>query len=157
MRLVEIQHFLGRAEFCEQLQHVAVKTAVGLGVELAVRKRARAALAELHVGIDVQYFFAEEFFYCRAAFFHGFAALDYYRAEAALDKPKRAEKPRGSRAYHGDRRGIFYFFGRRLLRSTFVAEFYRIQPENIAFIARVERLFYNSEILQAAERFFGYF
>ena len=69
-------------------------------VELAVRKGARAAFAELNVGFGVQLPAAEEVFHICGAFGNRLAAFQNERAEAGPCKHQRSEHPRRAEPDH---------------------------------------------------------
>ena len=87
-----------RAVFDETLQDPAVARVAPAGVELAVRERARAALAELDVGPRVERTRFPKRLHVALALLDAFAALQQNRPCAALRQHQRTEQSRRPRA-----------------------------------------------------------
>ena len=73
--LAEVGDLRRRAVSDKGLEHIPVARVVGLGVELAVRKGARAALAELDVARGIEHARRQKFFHVGGALLHPLAAL----------------------------------------------------------------------------------
>lgn len=95
VRAAEIGDLFGRAEFHERFQNFAVEGAIGLRVELAVRKGARAPFAELHVAVGSKYARLEEVCDVLGALFDGLAAFEKDGLNAVTDEAQGAEEPAG--------------------------------------------------------------
>ena len=93
VRLGDIQDFLGRAGLDELRQHLARQVAriTDLAPQLAVRKGARAAFAELHVRLRVEYALAPQPPGVPGSFAHALAALEHDRPQAHLRQHQRRE------------------------------------------------------------------
>ena len=85
-----------------------VAALVGAGVEFAVGKSARAALAVAIVGILVEKVFEVEEGDVTFALLDALAALQYYRAQSKFDEPQRRKQPSRSHSNHHDRRLVGY-------------------------------------------------
>ena len=95
VRLADEEDFLGRAGLDELLQHLApvVQRIADLAVQLAVGKRAGAALAELDVGLGVQFAFAPQVPGVARAFAHGLAAVEDDRPKPHLRQDQSGKQP----------------------------------------------------------------
>ena len=137
----KIADFFGRAEPQKRFDHVAVIAAVRLRIEFPVRKRARAAFAELHVGFGVERALSAEFLHVRPALFHPFAAFEQHWTDSVFDEAQRAEQPRRSCARDIRARRLALDLRKYplgfLLR--FIETFDRIHPFYFGFVTRVER------------------
>ena len=101
----------------QRLQNEAVAHVSGAGIELAVRKGAGTALAELHVGAEVQRAGAPEPLHVLLALFHAASPLQQNGLQARPGQHQRGEQASRSRAYHhrGD-------LGRRLGRGQRIGD-----------------------------------
>ena len=95
-----IQNLLRRAHAHEGLQHLPAAGILDAGVELAVRERARAALAELHVAGRIEGSARPEALHVLRAGIHVPAPLDHQRLEPRLGQMQRREQPRRAHAHH---------------------------------------------------------
>ena len=102
VRLGLPEDLLGRARVDEPLQHVPRERALRARSQLAVGKRARAALAELHVRRQVEVGAVVERVDRARALVHVAAALDHERAQSGPREVKRREQTRRPRP-HDDR------------------------------------------------------
>ena len=75
MRVRLIENALGRAVRMQDGQHLAAAGILDAGGQLAVRKRARAALAELHVAVFIQRAAVEKALHAPRTLIHALAAL----------------------------------------------------------------------------------
>ena len=71
-----------------------------LAPELAVRERARAAFAKLHVALWVQHLLAPKAPCVLGALAHGFAALQHQRIESQLRQSQRSKQTARACANH---------------------------------------------------------
>ena len=93
----------------EIVQHLPAAPVMRAGVELAVRERARAALAELDVRFGVQRAGLIEFFHVGLSLVHGAAALEQNRLRARAGECERGEESRGPRSAHDGAKGRLFF------------------------------------------------
>ncbi|MFN9966096.1 MAG: hypothetical protein ACK52N_04470 [Lysobacteraceae bacterium] len=102
VRLADVEDFIGRTGLHEFVQHLAAEVALvaDLAVELAVGKRARTALAVLHVRLGVQHFLAPQAEGVHGALAHLLAALQHDGLEAHLRQHECCEQPAGAHADH---------------------------------------------------------
>ena len=96
--LADGEDLLGRAGLHEFGQHLAsvVLRILDLAVQLAVRKRAGAAFAELHVRLRVEHALAPQAEGVHRAFAHRLAAFEDDRAEAHLRQQQAGEQAAGA-------------------------------------------------------------
>ena len=99
VRLREEANLLRRAHLAERLQHLAAARIVNARIQLAVGKRPRAALAELHVALGLQRAAAPKRLDV-AARASRLAALDHQRRKPRLRQPQRREQPRRPQPDH---------------------------------------------------------
>src|SRR3989338_2022521 len=100
MRMALIQNLFRRTRLDEFLQHLSTQVArvFDLAVQLAVRERARAALAELHVGFRVKHALPPQPEGILGSFTHRLAAFQYQRAETHLREDQPGEQAGGAPA-----------------------------------------------------------
>src|SRR5581483_5085332 len=98
----EVENFLGRARLDELRQHFAPEMArvLDLAVQLAVRERAGAAFAELHVRFRIELRFPPEFPRILGALAHFLAALEHDRTKTHLRQQQRREQTTRAESYH---------------------------------------------------------
>ena len=100
VRLGDVEDLLRRAGLDELGQHLARQVArvADLAPELAVGEGARAALAELHVGLRVEHALAPQAPGVLGALAHRLAALQDDRPQAHLRQDQRGEEAAGPEA-----------------------------------------------------------
>ena len=145
------ENLLRRAEAGQRFQHFAAMGVLDAGIEFAIGKGTRAALAELHIALRVERSAAPEGVHVARALVHAFAALDHQRGKAHARKRQRREQPRRAEADHqramvkGARRGQ----GARLRRGKALAAFRQrteralclhVEGEHKAYVALVARV-----------------
>ncbi len=98
VRLADVQDLFGRTGLDELGQHLArqVPRIGDLAPQLAVRKRAGATLAELHVGLGVQHTAAPQAPGVLRALAHRLAALEHDRRQAHLGQDQGCEQAAGA-------------------------------------------------------------
>ena len=114
--------------------------------ELAIRKRARAAFAKLHVALPVQRAARPEGFHIARALFHALAALEHHGPRARLRQGERGEQPRRAQPDH--RRARAPFLPRQgrdggfpgLLRAGHASPRFHIQRVHKVYVAPVARV-----------------
>ena len=103
------ENFVRRAGGDEIVQHLPAAPVMRAGVELAVRERARAALAELDVRFGVQRAGLIECFHIRLPLVHGAPALEQYRLRSRAGERERGEESRrAGPAHNGAMGGLFF-------------------------------------------------
>ena len=117
VRLADIHDFLGRAGLDELGQHLAavVFRVLDLAIQLAVRKGAGAAFAELDVRLRIEFALAPEAEGVDGAFAHHLAALEDQRAQAHLGQDQRGEQ--AARAGADDDRALVGVVALQLLAA----------------------------------------
>jgi hypothetical protein len=130
----EVENFLGRARLDELRQHFAPEMArvLDLAVQLAVRERAGAAFAELHVRFRIELRFPPEFPRILGALAHFLAALEHDRTKTHLRQQQRREQTTRAESYH--HRAERQPHGRR--RDELIARIRRDRHAPIALQAR---------------------
>ena len=101
MRFIFVFQLLAAAVFCKLGNHRGSRAAAYPRVQFSVRKSARAAFAELHVALFVQFSAGKKAFHLCRALFHVRPALDDYRFCAQICQRKRGEQSRGTASHHG--------------------------------------------------------
>ena len=99
VRVLHIEHILTGPVLVELLQHKAVVLAVDVGVELAVGKGACTTLAELHIGVRVQFLVVEELVQRPFAFFDALAPFHNDGTRLAASQIECGEHSRRAEPY----------------------------------------------------------
>ena len=100
MRVRLIENALGRAVRMQDGQHLAAAGILDAGGQFAVRKRARAALAELHVAVFIQRAASEKALHAPRTLIHALAALQADGIEARAGQIQRRKQAAGPHADH---------------------------------------------------------
>ena len=100
MGLGRVEDFLRCASLVQGLKHLRAAGILNARGELAVGKRPRAALAELHVADGVQLSRGPEDIHVPAAPVHAASPFDHQRRKAHFRQRQRCEKPRRAQAHH---------------------------------------------------------
>ena len=139
VRLADIQDFRRRLGLDELGQHLAavMLRVLHLGPQLAVRKRAGAAFAELHVRLRVQDPLAPQAESVLGSFSHRLAALENNGLEAHLRQDQSGEQSARAHAYHHGAVGQ----ASRCLRDVVVAGVRRGLQRALAGMAAQQRGF----------------
>ena len=99
MRVRLIENALGRAVRVQDGQHLAAAGILDAGGQLAVRKCARAALAELHVAVFIQRAAVEKALHALRALIHALAAL---QADGVQPRPRQIQRRKQAARPHAD-------------------------------------------------------
>ena len=164
-----VKNFFRRTVADKLRQDFALAVIFGAGIQFAVGKRARAAFAELHVGLGVQAAGQKEIFDRLLPFFNLFPAFDDKRTKPRTREHQRRKHAGGSKAHHDRAERRFPFvFGKHIFvndrfahfrvvgarkQAVFVARnghVHRVNKANILFFAAVEGFFENRKAFNIA-------